>query len=298
MRLITLFLLVLSFVPTTTMADRTFTEEVRLEVQEGHTRDDKIREVFAALIQSYEDEEANTFMSYVSENKFFQDHFTFRQAIEKDFRMYDINDITYQIDKIESDGPIKRYLFVNWQKRYEIKDDITEREQRGYSRFLFDEENGVYKLTEIAGNNLWGISLTDWTDEVSDINGQEENNENGGNGTGSTGGGNTPTSTIDLDATNLIRPFGGAMDVEFDLNNHGTSDVIDDIEYEIKTVCQGDPDDIIRQILPGIGANETKHIVQNTLDGYPGCTVTVTIDYDDNIEEFDETNNVTTVNVQ
>ena len=77
------------------------------------------------------------------------------------------------IDKITSDG-VKRYLYVRWEKRYETNDGVNQLSQTGYSRFLFDEINGKYKLIELAGNNLWGNSLSEWMEEVPYIKGQEE----------------------------------------------------------------------------------------------------------------------------
>ena len=298
MRLVIFAILILSLVQTQMLADRTYIEGVRIEVKEGLTRDDKIREIFGQLIRAYEDEQASDFMSHVSQSRFYQDHLTFRQAIENDFRVYDIHDITYQIDRIVADGN-KCILYVNWQKRYETLDEVGEKEQRGYSRFLFDEENGVYKLTEIAGNNLWGKSLAEWQEEVADsgeVDGQEENDGDGA--PASTGGGTTPvSSTIDLEVTNLVRPFGGAMDVEFDVVNHGT-EITDSFSYQIKTVCSGLSDDIITGSFSyGFGPNSTKHVIQNTSNGYIGCTVTVTVDVDDDVVESDETNNITTINI-
>ena len=139
----------------------------------NQTRDDKVKSVFKELMKYYEDEDETGFFSLISEDRFLQDFMLFEQAIEKDFRTYEILDFDYWIDKITSDG-VKRYLYVKWEKRYELINGNNELTQRGYSRFLFDEINGKYKLIELAGNNLWGGSLPEWKEEVPHIAGEEK----------------------------------------------------------------------------------------------------------------------------
>ena len=139
----------------------------------NQTRDDKVKSVFKKLMSYYEDEDEDGFFSLVSEDRFLQDFMLFEQAIEKDFRTYEILDFEYWIDKITSDG-VKRYLYVKWEKRYELVSSTNELTQRGYSRFLFDEINGKYKLIELAGNNLWGNSLNEWKKEVPHVTGEEK----------------------------------------------------------------------------------------------------------------------------
>ena len=136
------------------------------------SRDDKIRIVFSELMQYYEEEDSHAFFNLVSEERFIQDYMTFSEAIDEDFRKYEIITVDTWIDKITSDG-VKRFLYVKWEKRYETNDGKTQLTQRGYSRFLFDEINGEYKLIELAGNHLWGNSLADWKEEVGTIAGQE-----------------------------------------------------------------------------------------------------------------------------
>jgi hypothetical protein len=155
-------------------ADSSYDREVIILEQ---SRDNKVREVFSELIAAYEDEDAMTFLDFVAEDRFMQDYMTFTQALDNDFRTYDIHDIEFWIDRIDSDG-IKRYLFVRWEKRYETLTDTIELTQRGTSRFLFDEVDGEYKLVEIAGNNLWGRSFSEWRDEVIVLADQEPE-ENG-----------------------------------------------------------------------------------------------------------------------
>lgn len=136
------------------------------------TRNEKVELVFREMMNNYEEENLMDFFSFVSEDRFNQDYMTFSEAIEEDFRIYDILNVETWVDKITDDG-VKRYLYIRWDKRYESTSSDTEINQLGYTRFLFDEINGEYKLVELAGNNFWGGSLPEWTEEVSDIAGQE-----------------------------------------------------------------------------------------------------------------------------
>lgn len=136
------------------------------------SRDDKVKIVFNDLMQFYEEEDSHSFFNLVSEERFVQDYMTFNEAIDEDFRNYEIINVDKWIDKITSDG-VKKYLYVRWEKRYETNSGNKELFQKGYSRFLFDEVNGEYKLIELAGNNLWGASLSDWKEEVGVIPHQE-----------------------------------------------------------------------------------------------------------------------------
>ncbi len=140
------------------------------------TRDEKVAKVFKEMMETYDDEDVNAFFEYVSEDRFIQDYMLFYDAIELDMRVYDTLSIDNWIDKITEDG-VKRFLYVRWEKRYLStlgNDEDREIIQRGYSRFLFDEVNGKYKLIELAGNNFWGKSSSEWREEVPKIAGQEE----------------------------------------------------------------------------------------------------------------------------
>jgi hypothetical protein len=136
------------------------------------TRNEKVAKVFREMMNRYEEKDLDGFFSYVSEDRFLQDYMTFYEAIEKDMRIFDTINIDTWIDKITDDG-VKRFLYVRWEKRYEMVSNNDEIVKRGYSRFLFDEVNGEYKLIELAGNNFWGESLREWREEVPHIAGEE-----------------------------------------------------------------------------------------------------------------------------
>ena len=137
----------------------------------NQSRNDKVVEVFKKMMKAYEEEDLSGFFSYVSEDRFIQDYMTFYDAIDKDMRVYDILNVDTWVDKITEDG-VKRYLYFTWEKRYESTNSDKELFKKGYSRFLFDEINGKYKLIELAGNIFWGESLAEWREEVPEIPGQ------------------------------------------------------------------------------------------------------------------------------
>lgn len=139
-----------------------------------NSRDEKVKEVFRELIAAYQDEDAREFLEHVSEDRFLQDYISFSDAIYQDFRYYDILQVDYWFDQIVPKGQVKRFLYVRWEKMYENLETSIRFNQRGYSRFLFDEIDGKYKLIELAGNNLWADSVEEWTDEVPSISGQED----------------------------------------------------------------------------------------------------------------------------
>jgi len=139
----------------------------------NQSRNDKVVSVFKSMMKAYEEEDLSGFFSYVSEDRFIQDYMTFYDAIEKDMRVYDILNVDTWVDKITNDG-IKRYLYVRWDKRYQSTTSDNELSKKGYSRFLFDEVNGKYKLIGLAGNNFWGGSLAEWTQDMPQIAGQEK----------------------------------------------------------------------------------------------------------------------------
>ena len=154
-----------SFVYASSMYDK---EIVVLD----QSRNEKVKKVFREMMDRYEEKDLDGFFSYVSEDRFLQDYMTFYEAIEKDMREYDTLSIDTWVDKITDDG-VKRFLYVRWEKRYDKVDSDTQIQKLGYSRFLFDEINGEYKLIELAGNNFWGESLKEWREEVPQIAGQE-----------------------------------------------------------------------------------------------------------------------------
>ena len=240
-------------------------------VVKNQSRDDKVKIVFKEMMQNYEEEYLSGFFSYVSEDRFVQDYMTFFEAIEKDMRVYDILSVDTWIEKITEDG-VKRYLYVKWEKRYESATGSSLQTQRGYSRFLFDEINGEYKLIELAGNHFWGGSLPEWREEVPQIAGQEIE-------VAST---QSSEGLPDLSVQNVTYN-GGTYDLDFDIVNLGTASV-NNIDYSAS--CGGYGGNYAGVIAPGASV----HIqIINAFGCTPGDFVIV--DPDLFIDESDESNN-------
>jgi hypothetical protein len=245
-------------------------------VVKNQSRNDKVKTVFKEMMNAYEEEDIGQFFSYVSEDRFQQDYMTFYDAIDEDIRVYDILNVDTWVDKITEDG-VKRFLYVQWEKRYLATSSDTEINQRGYSRFLFDEINGKYKLIQLAGNNFWGKSLKEWTDEVLDIAGQVEEL-------------NKRDSLPDLVIQNFTCPsgFGGAMPIEFNLVNIGDAAThFGSIEYTHSSFSMP----YIRTYNGDLEPGESVTIT-GTADCYGGETATV--DPNDLIDESNPNNNTTT----
>lgn len=254
----------------------TYDKEIVLLEQ---NRNDKVTEIFKQMMVAYQEEDINGFFSYVSEDRFIQDYMTFHEAMREDFRTYDMLSFESWVNKITEDG-IKRFLYVRWEKRYLSTQTDEEITLRGYTRFLFDEINGEYKLIEVAGNHLWGSSLAEWTNEVQPIAGQERDL------TPSSGG---SSGTVDLIVENIACPmYGGAMPISFGLKNNGSA-AVTSVAYSF--FGSNMPSNITSGTYSGSIASGGSVTVNTTGDCYPGSSITVTVDPNNLIVETDENNN-------
>jgi hypothetical protein len=237
----------------------------------NQSRSDKVKQVFYKLMNYYEEEDENGFFSLVSEDRFLQDYMLFREAIEKDFRDYEILSFDYWIDKITDDG-VKRYMYVKWEKRYEISNSTTEKTKLGYSRFLFDEINGEYKLIEVAGNTLWGESLEEWKEEVPQIPGQESEEE--------------PDTTTQSALPDLIIINECVTSGQFKIKNIGQGSTTNgEIQYRIFSNGDTFDETYSGDLAPG---ESSSGLNCNGAEVYGGV---ITIDPDNLIEESNENNN-------
>ncbi len=151
--------------------------------------------------------------------------------------------------------------------------------------FLFDEINGEYKLIELAGNNLWGGSLAEWTEEVPTIPGQvietvdaiAESNE-----------------LPDLLITNIdcYDRSTTMTNILITITNNGEAEAIpDDYIYVYST-----RDGISYEYKGSIPAGESRILdvsLGNCDDN--GQNITFTVDPDNFIEESNENNNTYTL---
>ena len=233
------------------------------------TRDQKVKEVFKELISAYQDEDTNRFLENVSEDRFIQDYITFTDAIYEDFRLYDILEIEYWFDEIVPKG-VKRYLTVRWQRHSESLTNSNRYTKTGKSKFLFDEIDGKYYLIEIAGNNLWGDSVEEWREEVTQIAGQEPEIIQSGDGR-------------ELKPDLIVSNF---TVLNFDMENIGTADTQNSISWTVH--CLGSLEDN-GTYSGGLDAGDTTTIAFNA-SSCPAA-LTIVIDTNDDVDELREDNN-------
>ena len=243
------------------------------------SRNEKVKTVFREMMDRYEEKDLDGFFSYVSEDRFLQDYMLFYEAIEKDMREYDTLSIDTWVDKITEDG-VKRFLYVKWEKRYDKVDSDTQIQKLGYSRFLFDEINGKYKLIGLAGNNFWGESLPEWREEVPQIAGQEPEQTSG----------ELSTALPDLVVVNVTCTGTSIATITFSLKNIGQGATQ---SGSIEWSATNGPDNGSGAYASDLQAGETSSQI-TWIDSFYGCSSgTVTVDPNDLIQESDESNNQT-----
>ncbi|MDA3834692.1 MAG: hypothetical protein PF495_15010 [Spirochaetales bacterium] len=249
-------------------AESSFDREL---VVKNQARAAKVEQVLKELLRAYENEDAREFLDYVSEDRFRQDYLTFTDALYEDFRTYEIHRVDYWLDRVVADH-VKQFLYVKWEKRYESLDDARQLNETGFSRFVFDEVNGKYLLIELAGNDLFGASLPEWTEETPSIAGQE---------VAVSGNSNTPTGLPDLYmACSYFDQAGGNFQVV--IQNGGTAS-----SGPGSMVVTGKGGTITRSI-PAIASGATH---TDTFAGAGYSSPEYVLDSTNVITESDETNN-------
>jgi hypothetical protein len=121
------------------------------------TREEVCKEIFEALRAAYLNEQASTFMSYVSRD-YPRDYTTLREAIDRDCRTFDIRVLDFWLDRVTSAGN-NRLLDFRWEKQYDERTTGRRSTSRGTTTFIFRVERGGYKLYDMQGDVLFGISL-------------------------------------------------------------------------------------------------------------------------------------------
>jgi hypothetical protein len=210
-------------------AESSFDRELVVKTQE---RAAKVEQVLKQLLGAYANEDARDFLDYVSEDRFRQDYLTFTDALYQDFRTYEIHRVDYWVDRVVADH-VKQFLYVKWEKRYETLDDARQLNETGYSRFVFDEVEGKYLLIELAGNDLFGASLPEWTEETPSIPGQEVTVSS------------TPAGQADLVMQSAVLAYGN---YEFYITNQGTA------AAPSSTLQMSDPATPLPSAIPGVVA--------------------------------------------
>jgi len=262
------FVLCLILLTTLCYGESSFDRELIIKNQARAT---KVESVLKNLLRSYENEDAREFLDYVSEDRFRHDYLTFTDALYEDFRTYEIHQVEYWVDRVVADH-VKQFLFVRWKKRYEMLDDGQQLKASGFSRFVFDEVNGKYLLIELAGNDLFGSSLAEWTSETPAIPGQE-----------ATPTGNSGMADLSIQSAALLN----AADYNFIMTiaNTGTAASLPTTFRAVRNGGGSFYTDTIPAINPG-----ATYSYSNTIISAPGLDL-VTIDPDNIVPESNETNN-------
>jgi CARDB len=263
--------------------DSSFDRELVIKNQ---GRADKAETVFRSLIRAYENEDAREFLDYVSEDRFRQDYLTFTDALYSDFRTYEIFRVDYWVDRVVPDN-VKQFFYVRWEKRYETLDDAQQLTQRGFSRFLFDEVNGEYLLVELAGNDLFGASLAEWTDETPSIPGEEAAPVS----SSGTGGSSTPIpANSDLTiqgGSEGYSPDGSMYQFQMTVINAGTG-----ASLPTTVAFRRSNGTLDQQNIPALSAGATYPLTSSGYDDMtPVFVQSVTIDPTNTVPESNEANN-------
>ena len=172
-----IFVMLMLLMSNNIWADSSYDRTIQVMDQ---TRDEAARQAFREMIAAYTDEDARSYFDLVSEDRFEQDYITFSDAIYNDFRLYDIMQVDFWFEGIVPVNQVGRILTVRWEERYESLESSEQYETRGLSRFTYDEIDGEFYLIRIEGNNLFGISSQEWSEEVPPVAGQEAKTTTGG----------------------------------------------------------------------------------------------------------------------
>lgn len=161
-------ILFLLFLTVATLSYATDNSKKNVYVYMQQNQGSKVISTFKQMMKYYQDENEAGFFSLVDKDNFIEDFMLFRQAVENDFRAYDVVDFDYWIEKITNDGT-KKYLYLKWDKKYTAPNSSNIIKKQGYTRLLFENTNGNFKLVEVAGDVLFGESLKQWREAVPKI---------------------------------------------------------------------------------------------------------------------------------
>ena len=217
------------------------------------TRDQEVQETFRTLIAAYTDEDARSFFDVVSEDRFEQDYITFSDAVYNDFRLYDIMQVDFWFEGIVPVNQVGRIVTVRWEERYESLESSEQFETRGLSRFTFDEIDGKFYLIRIEGNNLFGISSIEWSEEVPPVAGQEVETSDSG----------LLADVIPMNATCIY--VSPDSELTFDIKNIGIGEASGIVDFT--STEQGSSNPVIGSVSVQLSRGESIHVVHTVTSG-------------------------------
>ncbi|MDD3012532.1 MAG: hypothetical protein PHC34_02375 [Candidatus Gastranaerophilales bacterium] len=116
-----------------------------------------VKENLDAMIKSYENEESNLFMSYVSP-EFAGDEAVLDSAIRKDFNAFDYIKIDYFINNISKDPSGKMFLSIQYNRTVVSTKSGQTYSDNGNTEFVFKNEEGRFKLFSMKNPLIFGLS--------------------------------------------------------------------------------------------------------------------------------------------
>lgn len=117
----------------------------------------KISEALNGLAQSYQNEEPQMFMNYVS-NDFAGDYTILDYAVRKDFNAFDYIQLRTFINNISRSGSGKVYVAVQYIRKVVSSRSGRVYSDNGYTEFVFKNENGNFKIFSMKNPLLFGLS--------------------------------------------------------------------------------------------------------------------------------------------
>ncbi len=116
-----------------------------------------VRETLDAIIKTYENEEPNLFMTYISPN-FAGDEAVLSSAIRKDFNAFDLIKINFYINNISTSPQGKTYVSISYQRTVISTRSGNTYSDNGNTELVFIHENGKEKIFSMKNPLMFGLS--------------------------------------------------------------------------------------------------------------------------------------------
>ena len=117
----------------------------------------KVIEAINNMIKSYENEESNLFMTYVSSD-FAGDSAVLDSAVRKDFNAFDLIKINPFINNITSSSGGKVYVAIQYNRTVVSSKSGQTYTDKGYTEFVLTNENGKFKVFSMKNPLIFGLS--------------------------------------------------------------------------------------------------------------------------------------------
>lgn len=116
-----------------------------------------IRDALNGMINAYQNEESNLFMTYVSPD-FAGDESVLDSAVRKDFTAFDYIKINYTINNISTDATGKAFVSLNYNRSVISSKSGRTYTDYGNTEFVFKNYDGKYKVFAMKNPLIFGLS--------------------------------------------------------------------------------------------------------------------------------------------